>query len=311
MILVVSPNLAWDITYAVGSLIPNRTNRVAAVSERAGGKGVNVARVLRRLGQDATVLGLAGGRTGEVIERDLAESLIDREITSISGNSRRTVAIAAADDGNATLFNEPGPEVSEREWQRFRTSTGELIPHSSVVVLSGSLPPGVPDDGYVAFVEAAATCAIPTIVDTSGEHLREVLVAGPDLVKPNAEELLASTGINDPRRAVAELRRQCASDVVASLGAGGLLAATGEGTWQATPGQRVHGNPTGAGDAVVAALAAGLVTGSTWPQRLSAAVAVSAAAVAAPVAGDFDADHYQQQLSAVRLEEIHAAGEDR
>ncbi|MEV0698953.1 hexose kinase [Saccharopolyspora sp. NPDC050389] len=310
MILVVTPNLAWDITYAVDCLNPNRTHRVAAVAERAGGKGVNVARVLRRLGHDATVCGLAGGPTGAAIERDLTASNIARELTAIGGNSRRTVAVAAADDGNATLFNEPGPEITGPEWDGFRAATTELIPRFSAVVLSGSLPPGAPADGYAAFVEAATSCGIPAIVDTSGEALRQALAANPALVKPNAEELLASTGIADPLRAVTDLRQRFAGDVVASLGADGLLAATSEGTWRVVPGRSVHGNPTGAGDAVVAALAAGSVSGSAWPQRLSEAVAVSAAAVTVPTAGDFDLDHYRMQLREVRLEEIHAAGQN-
>jgi len=150
-------------------------------------------------------------------------------------------------------------------------------------------------------------------------------VAGsPTLVKPNRDELMNAIGTTDVAAAAATLRQAGAGAVVISLGVDGLLALTPEGAWRASPPERVAGNPTGAGDAAVAALVRGIVTGLPWPDRLRDAVALSAAAVAAALAGSFDADHYRRHLPAVRVEalpltthppeptpERHAADRDR
>ncbi|GAA4849513.1 1-phosphofructokinase family hexose kinase [Saccharopolyspora rosea] len=301
MILVVTPNLAWDVTYAVDRLVPHRTHRVRSVRGRAGGKGVNVARVLGRLGRRAVVAGLAGGRTGELIRQDLLDSGIDADIAAVREESRRTVAVVSTADGEATLFNEPGPVVGPAEWTGFREAVLARIPEASAVVLTGSLPPGVPDDSKVPFIHRATASGVPCIVDTSGPALRHAVKSRPALVKPNAEELRELTSRPDPLRAAVDLRDEHGVDVVVSLGAEGLVAATGRGVWRARPGEPVRGNPTGAGDAVVAALVSGHVDGTPWPHRLAEAVAISAAAVAAPVAGEFDADEYRRQRDTVRV----------
>ena len=123
--------------------------------------------------------------------------------------------------------------------------------------------------------------------------LRHGMRSAPRLVKPNAGELRRCTGVNvdgiaAARQAVEALRAMGAEDVAASLGGAGLLAVTGEGAWHARLGEQLAGNPTGAGDACVAALAAGQAAGTPWPQRLADAVALSAAAVLSPVAGAVD-----------------------
>src|SRR5699024_657286 len=155
-------------------------------------------------------------------------------------------------------------------------------------------------------IRLAAREGVPTILDTSGEALRHGVAANPAVVKPNAEELSELTGMSDPLAGASILRERGAQSVVVSLGARGLLAITEDGSWRATPTQELHGNPAGAGDAVVAALAAGIDAKTAWPQRLSDAVALSTAAVSAGLAGEFDARRYQQQPEAMQLEEIHA-----
>jgi tagatose 6-phosphate kinase len=207
--------------------------------------------------------------------------------------------VADAERGGATGFWEPGPPVSEAEWRRFGAAFSELLRDARAVVLSGSLPDGVPRDAYATLCRAAATAGVPAILDTSGEPLRLGLAGRPALVKPNADELAEAAG-GDLER----LRAAGAEAVVASLGAEGLVAAAGEGRWRARAPEEVRGNPTGAGDAAVAALAAGLVAGAPWPERLADAVALSAAAVHAPVAGAFDAGAYARYRSAARVEPL-------
>lgn len=303
MILTVTLNAALDVTYTVERLHPHRTHRVQQVRQRAGGKGINVARVLRALGQPTVVTGLAGGRTGEAIREDLAVAGLPDELVPVAGESRRTVAVVSTQDGDATLFNEPGPRITETEWQRFLDRFVELATTAEVVVLSGSLPPGVPDDGYAHLVRIAAGLGSRTIVDAEGEPLRRAVAAGPDLVKPNAAELRATTGLDDPLDAAHRLQLAGARAVVVSLGADGLLAVDDE-IWRAEPPEQLYGNPTGAGDACVAALATGLRGGTGWPELLRAATALSAAAVRCPLAGEFDEPTRRDLHTRVRVQQV-------
>jgi tagatose 6-phosphate kinase len=282
MIVTVTPNLALDVTYELPELRPGHAHRVRAVHTRAGGKGVNVARVLRSLGHDVLVLGPVGGATGEAVRADLDASGLAHDLVPCAGETRRTVTIVAG--GEATSLAEPGPVIAPDEWAALEAR----IPDADVLVLSGSLPPGVDADAVAGLVARLSARDVPVIVDTSGEALRR---AAPYAwaVKPNAEELAATTGTDDP---VAGARMLGARTVVVSLGAEGLLAVTGDQVHRAAPPRVVSGNPTGAGDAVVAALAAG--AGSPWPELLRDAAALSAAAVLAPLAGSYDHAAYER-----------------
>lgn len=302
MILTVTLNAALDVTYDVARLVPRGSHRVERTHERAGGKGVNVARVLSALGRPATVTGLVGGPTGQLLRGELSKStgLVD-EFVDIAGESRRTVTVVSRADGDATVFNQSGPTVSAAEWEGFTARFRQLVSQTRVVVLSGSLPPGVPTDGYGQLVRLAVEAGdsgrgARTVLDTSGAALLAALPAGPDIIKPNTDELTVATGESEPSRASQALRAQGARTVVASAGPAGLYALTPHGAWWAAPPHALSGNPTGAGDACVAALAGGLADGASdgsagrerWPALLREAVALSAAAVVRPVAGDFD-----------------------
>jgi tagatose 6-phosphate kinase len=349
MIVTVTLNPALDLTYQVDALVPHGTHRVTTVAERPGGKGLNVATVLHALGEPVLVTGLLGGPTGDRVTGLLAGVGVPAAFVAIAGETRRTVAVADRDD--ATGFWEPGPRVTAGEWAAFTDHFGGLLAGASVVALSGSLPPGVPIDGYATLIRLAAAAGVPTVLDTSGEALRHGLTAGPDLAKPNAAELsalleaprpaLAATR-SAPRPVSAETReapwpvpagtgdapwpvpaetRDAAgvaaagrevADATVALGHGaravvvshgplGLLALTGQGAWRGVPPERLAGNPTGAGDACVAALARGLRDRTPWPHLLADAIALSAAAVAAPLAGRIDEDTYRRLLPAVRV----------
>ncbi|MEV0092332.1 1-phosphofructokinase family hexose kinase [Streptomyces sp. NPDC050738] len=301
MLLTVTLNTALDITYRVPALVPHASHRVDAVTERAGGKGLNVARVLAALGHETVVTGFAGGATGETLRSLLAAAPVTDALVHSSGTTRRTIAVVDAATGDTTQLNEAGPLISATEWEIFLARYGKLLAGASAVALCGSLPPGVPVGAYAQLVREARTAGVPVLLDTSGEPLRRGIAARPDLVKPNADELAQLTGSRDPLRATNDARRRGARTVVASLGAEGMLAATPEGTWQALPPARLAGNPTGAGDSAVAGLLSGLVEQLPWPERLSRAVALSAATVAAPVAGEFDRKTYEDLLPRVQV----------
>ncbi len=314
MIVTVTANLALDVTYGLDRLVPNHAHRVRSVRQRAGGKGVNVARVLHQLGHETRVVAAAGGATGALVRSDLDAAGLSHDLVGIAGESRRTVTLVSSADGQATLLNEPGPAVSAPEWAQLTGVVRRVSDSAGVVVLAGSLPAGVAAGEYAQLIAMLADQGVPTVLDTSGDALRAGVAAGPDIVKPNAEELAELTSTGDPVEGAVALRELGARDVVVSLGSDGLLAVTGGGSWRARPSRTVPGNATGAGDAVVAALAAGLWNGWRWPERLRAAVAASTSAVAAPVAGDIDEDHYRGELLAARVttadgqEVLHGTG---
>ncbi|CAL2057049.1 MULTISPECIES: 1-phosphofructokinase family hexose kinase [Streptomyces] len=302
MILTVTLNTALDITYRVRSLRPHASHRVSEVIERPGGKGVNVGRVLAALGHEVTVTGFAGGGTGRAVRDGLAraEGLTDA-LVPVAGATRRTIAVVDEHSGDTTQLNEPGPQIAPAEWAMFLDRYAELLSGASAVALCGSLPPGVPVGAYAGLIRTARSLGVPVLLDTSGEPLRRGVAARPDIIKPNADELAELTGSHDPLRATESARRRGAHTVIASLGPNGLLASTPEGRWRATPPGRVHGNPTGAGDSAVAALLSGLVTRLPWPTRLAHAIALSAATVRAPAAGEFDRQTYEELLGRVTV----------
>lgn len=306
MILTVTLNAALDVTYHVAELRPHRTHRVREVAERAGGKGVNVARVLHALGEPVTATGLAGGTTGARIRALLTAEGVAESFVDVVGESRRTIAVA--DGIDATGFWEPGPRVMAREFAAFAARYRQLLAGARVVVMSGSLPPGVPAGAYADLITAAHEAGVAAILDADGEPLRLGVTARPALVKPNTAELAGFAGVPagevDVPAAAAALRQAGAADVVASRGAGGMVAVTGAGRWRATPPEVADGNPTGAGDAAVAALARGLRHEAPWPHRLRDAVALSTAAVHAPVAGTVDLRVYEQLRDRVAVNEL-------
>ncbi|MEU1707625.1 1-phosphofructokinase family hexose kinase [Streptomyces sp. NPDC005706] len=307
MILTVTLNAAVDVTCFVDRLDPHTSHRVDGVHERAGGKGINVARVLTTLGHPTLVTGLCGGPTGRLLRSELKSAGLPEELVPIAGDSRRTLSVVSRDDGDATVFNQAGPHVQPSEWKEFAERYRQLVRKAAVVVLSGSLPPGLPSDAYAKLISHAERAGARTILDTSGPALSSALSAGPDVVKPNAVELATVTGCSNIATAADDLRSLGASSVVASCGPEGLYAATQDGIWQAAPPEQLSGNPTGAGDACVAALAAGLAAGEPWPEMLREAVALSAAAVRAQVAGDFAFDIYRRFRTAVPVKEVHAS----
>jgi tagatose 6-phosphate kinase len=314
MILVAALNPALDITHHVAGVNWAGVNRPSAVHARPGGKGLNVARTLRALGQPVTLTGLAGGLTGQALRDGLDGTGLVVGLTPISGETRRTFAVADSVRGHTALFNEPGPAVSEHEYGEFLVAYEKALSSSQAVVLSGSLPPGVPAEAYAELIAAAAAAGVPVILDASGPALTIGAAAGPAIVKPNLAELEAVTGrplcgpggpdTDAIEQSATTLRAAAAGAVVVSLGADGLLALTATGTWQARPPGHVPGNPTGAGDAVTAGLADSLVRGQDWPAMLRHAVALGTAAVGAPVAGEFALADYEQLVTTV-----HVAGD--
>ena len=313
MILVIALNPALDITHHVNGVDWAGVNRPASVRAVAGGKGVNVARTLHVLGADVLLLGMVGGGTGDEVRLALGTTGVPAVFTEIAAPTRRTFAVVDTKRNDVGLFSEPGPPITTAEYARFLATYDEAIDGCDAVVLSGSLPAGLPAGTYAELIRAAAAASVPSFLDTSGDALLGAAAARPALVKPNHAELAAAIGRSvpwagpDDLRAVVEAARELRAHgpeaVVVSLGAAGLVAVTEEGSWLAAA-EPVTGNPTGAGDAVVAGLVHGHVLGRSWPERLGHAAALGSATAAAATAGEFSHEDYYRALEGVHVTDV-------
>jgi tagatose 6-phosphate kinase len=307
VIVAVCLNPAVDITYGVDEVVPGGSHRVTTACRRAGGKGVNVARILRQLGEPVTLTTLQGADHQDVLGRELRTDGIRYRPSPVAGDVRQTVT--ATDGRDATVFSEPGPVVSAAEWQSFVYLFTGLLRGGMVVTLSGSLPRGVPADAYRRLVEAAHAAGAAAVVDADGPALRHSLAAHPEVVKPNAVEAASLLGrpvttVDDALAAARLARDLGARSAVVSRGPRGLVAVAPDGAWCVGLPLALTGNPTGAGDALVAALASGLARGRPWPEILRHSTAVSAAAVAVPHAGAIDTDLVTKLRQLVIVEAI-------
>ena len=287
-VLAICLNPAIDVTYRVALLEPGTSHRVQPVGRRAGGKATNVVRVAQRLGCPTVLVAPVGGPTGDEFGDDLAAEGVTTDLVPVAGTTRTSVTVF--DEADATVFNEPGPTLDDHEWQRLLDAVGALAKAGDVLVVSGSMPPGTPPTASGQLVDLAHSLGCRIVLDVSGDQLSAALPHHPDLVAPNAHEAAETLGLSaDPATLADELRHRGALAAVVSNGKEGLVASTPDGRWHAYLPEALTGNPTGAGDALTAALALGLVRGRSWVDLLRDAVALSAAAVVAHVAGDFDA----------------------
>jgi tagatose 6-phosphate kinase len=305
MILCICASPALDLTYRVDRLALAGTNRVREVTQRPGGKAINVARVLRLLDEDVQLLTTAGGATGTELAAGLAGYGISHQLIATTAPTRRTVAIVDAGSGEVTMLNEPA--VID-DWSAFAARAGELIAAADVVVISGALPAGAPADGFAQLISVARSHDRPVVLDTSGPALHASLPARPSVVKPNAEELRDCSPEPDPMSAARSLADRWQVSVVASLGAQGLLAVDDGAAWQARPASVLTGNPTGAGDAVVAGLARGLGSGAGIGSLLADCIGLASAAVLAPAAGELDLQDYQRERSTADVQPADRVG---
>jgi tagatose 6-phosphate kinase len=309
MILCVCLNPAVDVTYRIDRLATGHSHRVGQVTARAGGKAVNVARGLQALQAPVELMLPLGGPAGDQMRHDLQQAgIVVHELAG--GPTRRTVTVVDA-AGAATAFNEAGPPLAPADCAAWTAALRHHARGTAVVVLSGSVPPGLSPSGYGELVRLARAEGAQVIVDCSGQHLLAALGWGPAIVKPNAPELAEVTGGLEGVAAARALQvRSPRTAVVASRGADGLLVVADGEAWQARLPRAVVGNPTGAGDAVVASLAADLWRASAagtligWPVALRRAVALSASAVLQPVAGAVDVALAAQLAEQVQIEPV-------
>jgi 1-phosphofructokinase len=298
MIVTVTPNPAIDRTVLIRDFTIGATNRAIAERTEIGGKGINVARHLMSLGCDVLATGLLGSRDMHGIVETLARQGVRTDFVRVAGDTRVNIKILDPATGEETEINEAGPSLAADAADVLLAKLRALLPTCEVMVLSGSLPPGVPDDLYARAIALAADAGVKTVLDAAGAALRLGIAARPNLVKPNhaeAEELLGAPlrDEGELEAAAREFRDRGAQSAVISLGSAGAVCAAPAGSWLAKPPRIVPRHTVGAGDAMVASLACSLMRGVPAPEALRLATALGSATAASdaplPRIGDFEA----------------------
>lgn len=300
--LIVNPNFTVDRTIPLGELIPGDVIRTGRAAVTLGGKGINVARVGRALGDHAPVLGFLPRES-----RATLDSLAAAEGVKLSGvevaGALRGAAILIEAEGRVTVLNEPGPEVGESDWAALLEMIERHAAEHQTVVCAGSLPPGSPVDAYARVVAAAHRAGACAVVDASGEVLRATLAARPDVVSPNlaeAESLISGRLVEGVEPAGADVpeRAQRAAENLLAAGARQAIVSTGSrgaaaaGTDQGAmflPAPHVDVvNPIGAGDSLVGGLVHALEEGRDWRSAAGFALATASASCEQQLAGGVD-----------------------
>lgn len=296
MIVCISPNPALDTRKYCTDLRLGETNRLHVVERRAGGKGAHVALAARALGAFAMLIGPFGGATGEHCQRALLAAGIPVLPVCVAAETRENLELFDA-QGQSTELLEAGGPVSEEEQERLFECCRdalERIGRSAVVTLSGSVPQGASSLLFARLIASAKRGGATTIVDASGESLREALGAAPDYIKPNRDEAraLLHADIDGPRAALAaaaQLRKRGAERVVLSLGSEGLVGVDAASAFLARCPEVRGRSAVGCGDATVAALAVAAERKLAFAETLRLAAAAGAANCRADTPGALSA----------------------
>ena len=263
MILSVTMNPSQDKVYIVDDFSVNNIYRTNHYTATAGGKGLNVARVVKELKEDIITTGLLGGMTGTFIKDELKKLKIKNEFVNISGETRTCINITDQKNNTTTEILETGPKIKNSEIKRFIEKYKKLIKKADIITLSGSLPKGLDDDFYYELVVYAKKMDKKVILDTSGQPLKEGIKAKPYMIKPNEDELnnLFDQNIkklSDYIKALDKIKEMGIKLPVISLGKDGAVAMVENNYYHFKLPQVDVINTVGSGDAFVAGCAIGL-----------------------------------------------------
>jgi 1-phosphofructokinase/tagatose 6-phosphate kinase len=296
MIVSVTLNAAVDRTLLVPNFQLGQRHRASVGLQSAGGKGINVARALKRLGVPVVCTGLAGGRNGLLLVEELTQEGILNDFVRIRGESRTSTAVLDPTSNAYTEINEWGPEVADDELETLREKLAYLTQGAEFVVFAGSLPRGVEADFYAEMIRDAARHHHLAVIDAEGDPLRLGVAAEPYLASPNLREAEALAG----HEFVDEEDLASGLDELAALGARNVLITRETGCYallredrnevrlRAQAPQLEPVSTIGAGDSLLAGFLASRVAGRSFEDAVRSAVAVGAASVLEPGPGRFD-----------------------
>ncbi len=284
MIYTVTLNPALDKTVEIPGMALDTVNRITAMRTDPGGKGINVSKVIAKLGGTSVALALLGGGTGRAIADALEEMGLRCELQFVEGETRTNLKVVDPVNHTNTDLNEPGISVTPAVLDGLLDRLIGLLQPGDLVVLSGSLPKGAPGDTYYTWVARCKEAGAKVFLDADGALLAEGLRAAPDLVKPNQDELSRLVGhpletVEALAGAAGALLADGVQKVVVSMGGKGALYVTRDTVLYAEGLKVPVGSTVGAGDSVVAALAVAETQGLSLEDTVRLSTATGAANV--------------------------------
>lgn len=287
-ILTLTPNPSIDVSTSVERIVPNDKLRCSTARRDPGGGGINVARVVRRLGSEVTAIYPRGGETGRLLSRLVEREGVASVYSEIAEETREDFSVHEETTGKQFRFVLPGPALTEPEWRACLDTLAAQADRPAFVVASGSLPPGVPPDFYARACRTAKSWNAKFVLDTSGPALVVALTEGVYLIKPNLRELSEVVGRrldDEPAaiRACVGLVKSCQAEVVAlTLGHRGALLVDRDRVLRADALPIAPLSSVGAGDSFLGAMVWSLAEGSDLEQAFRLGIAAGSSAVLNP-----------------------------
>ena len=310
MILTITLNPSVDIAYQLDTFHLDTVNRVENVQKTAGGKGLNVTRVLKQIGEDVVATGFIGGEIGSYVKKQLTRNDIKNSFVEIGNETRNCIAVLH--DGKQTEILEQGPTIQEHEALNFIEHLEIILNNVDVVVISGSLPKGLANNYYVKIIELCKKCGVAVVLDCSGKALKNVLESQqkPTVIKPNTEELSQLIGkevtddIQELKSVLSGQLFQGIDWIVVSLGAKGAFAKHKDKFYRVKIPKIKVVNPVGSGDSTVAGIAAGLVHALPEAELLKNANVLGMLNAQEEQTGYVNLVHSESLYSQIEVEEV-------
>ncbi|MEA4966244.1 MAG: 1-phosphofructokinase [Oscillospiraceae bacterium] len=309
MIITVTLNPALDKTVSVSRLMINGVNRVIGTRLDAGGKGINVSKVIKKLGGETLAMGIIGGESGMYIQHSMAQKGINSKFCFVEAPTRTNIKIVDTSMHTYTDINERGEPVEESVLTQVFENVCAAASGGDTVVFAGAYPPDTRPELLAEWTRILRKKNITVCLDATGEAMRLALDAGPNIIKPNKTELEEICGRRlyfdiDVIAAAKELIAAGVERVTVSLGPEGALFVTEDQVIRAYGVHVPVVSTVGSGDAMMAAVAYYLQEGLSWREVVTHAIAVSAAHVMCPGAEPAELSQIEPLLSQVRLDEL-------
>jgi 6-phosphofructokinase 2 len=281
MIYTITLNPALDRTLWIDRIRDDVSNRILEERSFAGGKSIDVSKVLKNFGLDNIALGFVGGFAGRELEGRLLNEGIQTDFIRVAGETRTNIIIHEKDTGKQLAFNARGPEIKPSELMQFIEHLEEL-PCADLVAIGGSLPPGVTPEIYRKIITMIKRCRARVVLDVDGDSLRQGIKAKPNVIKPNIHELSELVGrelkeMHEITAAAREINQQGVEIVLVSMGGRGILLVSEGSEYLAVPPAVNVESTIGAGDSSVAGFISGLILGKELKDCLRYAAAAGTA----------------------------------
>ena len=308
MIVTVTPNTCIDKVVEVRGFAVGGTLKGRVLRQHPAGKGINVSRCLAAMGHASAATGFVGRNERLVFARELARHGIADSLVEVDGRTRENITYLDPDARTETHVREEGFTVQPADLERLKAELARLVRPESLVVLAGSVPPGMPATALAELVAACSKLGGRVAVDSNAEPFGHAVNAGPFLIKPNARELEELTGLSvgTPDEAIAAARTLLdrVEIVLASMGAEGAVCATADRCWHARGQVSDVQSTVGCGDAALAGFLAGLEQGAAIPDCLARAIACGGAGARCNIAGELHPHDVDELLPLVNVREI-------